>query len=111
VQVLCAETEEEALRLASSRMLARLQSQTGRARGIPTPEEALAYAYQPNEWHYIQKSLRRCVDGNPQQVKEKLLAITDAYQTPDLSVVTICHGFQERVRSYELVAEVCGIKD
>ena len=29
----------------------------------------------------------------------------------DLSVVTICYGFEERVRSYELVAEACGIKD
>jgi hypothetical protein len=24
--------------------------------------------------------------------------------------VTICHGFAERVRSYELVAEVCELK-
>jgi hypothetical protein len=24
--------------------------------------------------------------------------------------VTICYGFAERVRSYELVAEVCGLK-
>ena len=111
VQVLCAETEEEALRLASSRMLARLQSHTGRAQGIPTPEDALAYDYQPNERQYVQQSLRLCVDGDPQQVKEKLLAIAEDYQTPDLSVVTICHGFQERVRSYELVAEVCGIRD
>ncbi len=111
VQVLCAETEEEALRLASSRNLARLQSVTGRAKGIPTPEEALAYVYRPNEWHYVQQYVRLCMDGNPQQVKEGMLAIAEAYQTPDLSVVTTCYGFQERVRSYELVAEAFGIKD
>ena len=111
VQVLCAETEEEALRLASSRNLARLQSVTGRAKGIPTPEEALAYVYRPNEWHYVQQYVMLCMDGNPQQVKEGMLAIAEAYQTPDLSVVTTCYGFQERVRSYELVAEAFGIKD
>ena len=110
VQVLCAETEEEALRLASSRNLARLESVTGRARGIPTPEDALSYTYKANEWAYMQPYLKLCLDGDPQQVKEKLEAIAETYQTPDLSVVTISHGFEERVRSYALVAEVCGIK-
>ena len=111
VQVMCAETEEEASRLASSRDLARLHSMTGRSSGIPTPEEALAYQYQANEWHFTQQYRRTCADGDPQQVKEKLEALAESYQTPDLSVVTICYGFEERVRSYELVAEVCGIRN
>ena len=110
VQVLCADTEEEALRLASSRNLARLQSITGRAKGIPTPEEALSYSYPPNEWAFTQQYQRLCADGDPQQVKDKLEAISEIYQTADLSVVTICHGFEERVRSYQLVAEACGIR-
>lgn len=110
VQVLCADTEEEAARLASSRNLARLFSITGRAEGVPTPEEALAYQYQPNEWAFMQQYQRLCADGNPQQVKARLEEIAELYQTPDLSVVTICHGFPDRVRSYELVSEACGIK-
>ncbi len=110
VQVLCADTEEEAARLASSRNLARLFSITGRAEGVPSPKDALAYQYQPNEWAFMQQYQRLCADGNPQQVKEKLLEISELYQTPDLSVVTICHGFDDRVRSYALVAEACGIK-
>ena len=110
VQVICADTEEEALRLAASRNLARLQSVTGKANGIPPAEEALAYQYGANEWAFIQQYQRVCVDGNPQQVKEKLETLAEVYQTGDLSVVTICHGFEERVRSYELVAQACGIK-
>ncbi len=110
VQVLCADTEEEALRLASSRNLARLFSMTGRANGVPSPEDALAYNYLPNEWAFMQQYNRLCVDGDTQQVKERLDAIAETYQTPDLSVVTICYGFEERVRSYELVAEACGFK-
>ena len=111
VQVLCAETEEEALRLASSRNLSRLESITGRARGVPSPDEAVAYKYQPNEWAFVMQYQRLCADGEPQQVKEKLEAISEAYQTRDLSVVTICHGYEDRQRSYELVAEACGIKN
>ncbi len=111
VQVLCADTAEEALRLASGRNLARLLALTGRAKGIPSPEEAQAYTYQPNEWEYVQQYASLCLDGDPRQVKEKMLALAQAYQTPDLSVVTICYGFEERVRSYQLLAEVCGIDD
>ena len=110
VQVLCAETEEEAKRLAASRNLVRLRIVTGRRSGVPPVEEALAYAYTPQERAYLAEFTRANVDGNPQQVKAKLEAIAELYQTTDLSIVTICYDFTARVRSYELVAEVCGIK-
>ena len=109
VQVLCAETQEDALRIAASRNLGRLYSVTNRAKGIPSVEEALNYPYQMNELAFVRQYSQVCVDGNPQQVREKLDKIADVYQTGDLSVVTICHDFADRVRSYELVAEVCGL--
>ena len=109
VQVLCADTEEEALRIASSRNLARLFSVTNRAKGIPTIEESLGYNYQLNELAFVRQYSQVCVDGNPQQVKEKLDSLAEAYQTDDLSIVTICHGYADRRRSYELVADVCGL--
>ena len=36
-------------------------------------------------------------------------ALADAYETNDVGVVTICYEFAARVRSYELVAKVCGL--
>jgi luciferase family oxidoreductase group 1 len=110
VQALCAETEAEAKRLAASRNLVRLRIVTGRRGGVPPVEEALAYPYTPQERAYLAQSTRANVDGDPQQVKAKLEAIADMYQTTDLSIVTICYDFAARVRSYELIAEVCGIK-
>ncbi len=109
VQVLCAETDEEATRIAASRNLGRLYSVTNRAKGIPTVEEALNYPYQMNELAFIRQYSQVCVDGNPQRVKKELHAVAERYQTTDLSVVTICHDFADRVRSYELVAEACGL--
>jgi luciferase family oxidoreductase group 1 len=109
VQVLCADTEEAALRLASSRNHGRLKSITGRARGIPTVEEALSYPYGSDELAFIQQYRRNCVDGDPQQVKERLEALAESYQTPDLCIVTICYSFEDRVRSYQLVGEACRI--
>jgi luciferase family oxidoreductase group 1 len=110
VHVLCAETEEEALQLASSRNLMKLRSALGVRSGVPSLEEALAYPYRPEELAYLDQVKRSYVDGNPPQVKAKLEDLADLYQTTDLTIVTICHGFAERVRSYELLAEVCELK-
>jgi luciferase family oxidoreductase group 1 len=110
VHVICAETEEDANRIASSRNLARLQNITGRGKGIPSIEEATSYRYAPDEWAFVQQYARVCVDGTPEQVKERLDDIAEQYQTPDLSIVTITHDYADRTRSYELVADVCGIK-
>jgi luciferase family oxidoreductase group 1 len=111
VQVLCAETEDEAKRLAASRNLARLRIILGRRGGIPPVEEALAYPYTPQERAYLAEFGRTTVDGDPRQVKAKLDALAELYQTTDLGIVTICYDFTARVRSYELVAEICGIKN
>jgi luciferase family oxidoreductase group 1 len=110
VHVLCADTEAEALRLASSRNLMKLRSALGSRRGVPTIEEALAYPYRPEEAAYLDQVKQAYVDGDPQQVKAKLEEIADRYQTTDLTIVTICYSFAERLRSYELVAEVCELK-
>ena len=110
VQVLCAETEAEARRIAASRNLGRLRSVTGRARGIPSPEAAAAYKYLANEWQFIQQYQRNCVDGAPEQVKAGLEKVAADYHTTDLSIVTICYHYADRLRSYQLVAQACGIQ-
>jgi luciferase family oxidoreductase group 1 len=110
VHVLCAETAEEALRLATSRNLMKLRSALGMRAGVPSVEEALTYLYRPEELAYLEQVKRSYIDGDPQQVKAKLEAIAELYQTTDLTIVTICHGFAERIRSYELVAEACELK-
>ena len=105
VHVLCAETEDEAVRISSSRNLARLFSVTGRAKGIPSVEDALNYDYSSDEEVFVQQYARNCVDGDPSQVKDKLQTISERYETNDLSVVTICHSYDARVKSYALVAD------
>ena len=49
------------------------------------------------------------MDGDPQQVKEGLEEIAEMYQTWDLSIVTITHSLADRVHTYELLADVCGL--
>ena len=109
VHVVCAETEEEAMRLSASRNLSRLFNITGRAKGIPSPEEAASYVYQVDEAAFVKQYKNVCVDGDPQQVKAGLEGIAELYQTHDLSVVTITHALADRVHSYALVAKACGL--
>jgi luciferase family oxidoreductase group 1 len=110
VHVLCAETEEEALRLASSRNLMKLRSALGVRSGVPSVDDALSYPYRPQELAYLDQVKQTYVDGDPQQVKEKLETISRLYHTSDLTIVTICYDFAARVHSYELLAEVCELK-
>ena len=109
VHVVCAETEKEAARLSASRTLSRLFHLTGRAHGIPSPEDAAKYLYRADEAAFVMQYQDVCVDGDPEQVKKGLEEIAEMYGTWDLSVVTITHALADRVHSYELLAEVCGL--
>jgi len=111
IHVLCADTEKEALKLASSRNLARLKSITGRAQGIPSVEDALNFSYRTDELAFMEQYSRNCVDGDPQQVKQGLHDLAERYQTSDLSIVTICYAYEDRLRSYQLIAKECGLGD
>jgi len=109
VHIVCAETAEEAKRLAASRNLVRLNIVRNRRRGVPSPEEALAYPYTPEERAYLEQFSRVNIDGSPEQVKAQLEAVAEAYQTTDITVVTIVYDFAAKIRSYELVAKACEI--
>lgn len=109
VHVVCAETEKEARWLSASRNLSRLFNITGRANGIPSPEDATKYLYRADEAAFVKQYQDVCVDGDPEQVKKGLEEIAEMYGTWDLSVVTITHALADRVHSYELLAEVCGL--
>jgi luciferase family oxidoreductase group 1 len=110
VAVMCAETEDEANRLALSRDLSRLRLEQGRMGPTPTVEEAEAYPYTEQERARIAYNRRRQVIGSPSQVKEKLLELGALYGVDEFVAVTICYDFAARLRSYELLAEAFGLQ-
>ena len=89
----------------------RLNIIRGRRQGGPTPEEARTYPYSTDELAYLEQYSRSNVAGDPQQGKEPLEHLAEVFQTTDLGIVTICYDFSKRVRSYELIAEACGLLD
>jgi luciferase family oxidoreductase group 1 len=110
VFVLCAETEEEARMLASSRDLWRLRRERGIFGPIPSVEEALAYSYSERELAWLAYHRRRQIVGTPEQVREELVALAAEYGVEEVVALSICHDFAKRVRSYELLAEAFGLE-
>jgi luciferase family oxidoreductase group 1 len=109
VQVVCAPTEAEATHIASSRKFMRASRLMGLRGGLLPPDEAAAYPLSDEVRRSVEESGRSAIDGAPEQVRERILEVARSYGTTDVGVVTNCYAFDDRVRSYELVAEVFGL--
>jgi luciferase family oxidoreductase group 1 len=111
LQVVCAPTEAEAHFLAGSRRLMRAARVLGlpELRGLAPPEEAAAQVLPDEVQRYVEDSRRGAIDGDPQQVRTRILEAAEAYGTTDVGIVTNLYSFEARVRSYELVAAAFGL--
>ena len=106
VQVLCAETTEEADWHASSMKLGRIQMARNQGgSGIVSPEEAAEHVFTPEEERFLQHSGMRATVGSQSEVVAELDEIADLYGTNLLGIVTICYDFKARLRSYQMLAE------
>jgi|HubBroStandDraft_4_1064222.scaffolds.fasta_scaffold04433_6 luciferase family oxidoreductase group 1 len=103
---LCAESDEEAERLATSSELAMVWFLQGiRDRPLPSVEEALAYPYEPHEEALRLARHSRVLVGGPARVKNELEALVEASGADEVMVLTHVHSHAARKRSYELLAE------
>lgn len=104
VSVICAETTEQAEDLAMSSQLWNVKRAKGEDIGIPTIEEAKKYPYTEEELALIEKSKRKMIIGNPQEVKHRLKEIQKLYNVNELMIVTITHSLEAKMKSYELIS-------
>ena len=122
IQVMCAPTEEEALFLASSRNLNKVASfhlepdgkhEVNRlddlGQGLIPPHDAASYSLGEDARRYLDGLKQSYIDGSPEQVREGIAKVAERYATDDVSIVTNCYAFEDRARSYELVAEAFGV--
>lgn len=107
VNVYCAETEVKAKQLARSRHLSMLRVVTGSGfSGIGSIEEAQAYSYSPQEEMFIRQRASLDAIGTPEQVKQQLENLVEMFGVDEIMTVTITFDFDDRLRSYELLADV-----
>jgi luciferase family oxidoreductase group 1 len=108
---LCADSEREAERLAtSSRMALSLLRTTGKMVPVPTVETATRFLEEPAGSLPIARH-RRMTVGTKSVVRDGLQAIAAEYGAEELMIVTITHSHQARRHSYELIAEAFGLEE
>ncbi|MFD1957499.1 LLM class flavin-dependent oxidoreductase [Paenibacillus thailandensis] len=107
---ICAETEEEADRLARSADLLFLGIRTGLEMPyLPSVQTATDYPYTEMDRLHIQQIRQRRVIGTPAQVKEQLLRMGESYNVSEILINTPIHDPEARIRSYELIAKEFGM--
>ncbi len=108
--VMCAETDEEADLLSKSRELWAMRLRTiGEPGPFPPVEEALAAEKDPRIKAFMATMRRRGVTGSPTTVRAGIEEHAARYKVDEIMLVTICHDFAARKRSYELLAEAFGL--
>ena len=112
VSVICAETGEEARRLASSLRLWRARLIQGADTPIPPPDEAESLLDGMAARGGVKLPMRdpRLIAGDPNEVRDELLGLAAHYDVDELMVVTITYDFAARLRSYELLADAFGLE-
>jgi len=111
VLAVCADSEEEANRLATSTDLFFLRLERGLELGaFPSVETATNYPYSEFDLERIRFGRQRRIVGSPDQVKARLIEMGERYGTDELIVVSPIHDFAARLRSYRLIAEAFGLK-
>jgi luciferase family oxidoreductase group 1 len=106
VAVVCAETDERARELASSMELAWVRMRSGNPGPLPSPEEAMSYAYTPAERRLADAYSSMQIVGDSRTVRARIEEVAGRTGADEVMVTTNVYDHSDRLRSYELVAEV-----
>jgi luciferase family oxidoreductase group 1 len=104
---LAADSEEEAVRLASSSRMAFTMLRRGRLIAVPPPD--VAERFLASEDGHSPR--RRTIVGTPPQVRAGIEDMAAEYGAEEVIVVTITYDHAARRRSYELIADEFGLPE
>jgi len=111
VWALAAETQAEAERLVSSRVLARLWRDRGVFAPLPSPEEVMSHHYSDSDTARMARIRERAIYGTPDVVAARLRALAAELQVEEVAVLTATHDPEARRRSYTLLARAFGLSE
>lgn len=105
-----ADTTEEAEFIATShqqQFLSLIRNTPGQ---LAPPVKSLEGNWNEFEKAHVMKQIRSSVIGNPEEVKQQLQAFLNETQADEMIVNSMVYDPAARLRSYEIVAEVTGMK-
>ncbi len=111
VWVICADSDEEAQRLAASGRMTFTLLRRGQLIAVPPPEEALRFLQADDRADGQPRSRRRAIVGAPETVRPQLEEVVASYGAQEAIVVCITYEHEARRRSYELLAGAFGLGD
>ena len=106
VNAVCADTDERAELLARPGWLAFLRLRMGRPIALPTVEDAAAYEFTEPELEFVAQRRIGQALGSPQTVQAQLATLIERTGADELMLTNQVYGIKDRMRSYELIAEL-----
>jgi len=103
--VLCAETPLQVYQMRKVLDYRFIQMEKGNFTSLSSYEDIRNYEFSDMELLRIQANAGRVISGTPDIVKSELTKLADAFNTDEI-VVTTMATFEERKRSFELLAQV-----
>jgi len=105
ISVLCADTEEKAGQMRKLLDYNLLKFEFGQFEPMSSAEEIAGHTFSMEELLRIQNNSGRIVSGTPSQVKEQLTKLAGEFDTDEIIVSTMTYSLQDRLHSFELLAE------
>jgi luciferase family oxidoreductase group 1 len=106
---ICAETDEEAQRIASSARMTRALMNEGKLIPVPPIDRALRFLAERGPSPDTVARPRRTIIGAPAAVKKGVEELAGLYGAEEVMIVNITYDHAARRRSYELIAEAFGL--
>ena len=106
----CADTDEEADRLATTVDLNIVRRGKGEYLPLASPDNAAAYPYTPVDKTRIAQNRAKMSVGSPKTVRTKLEALVAETRADEVMITTMIYDHAARKRSYQLLAQAFGLK-
>jgi luciferase family oxidoreductase group 1 len=110
VGVICAETDEIAERHHHAAHVSSVRNLSGTPRPLLSADEI--ETGPPGEWslaqeQYVTELFSSHIVGSASNVKAGLQSLAQRTGADEIMIATIMHGYLDRLRSYELIADAC----
>jgi len=106
VNVVAADTDEEAHRLATSLYLFALGIIRGNSMPLQAPVEDIDAVWDGSERYAVHQMFRYAFVGSPDTVEKKLQAFLNQTQVDEIMVVSHIYDHAARLRSYEILSRL-----
>lgn len=103
--VCAAASDDEAMYLRSSQMLAFARLRTGRPGKLPRPVEDLSAEIPTPVLAQVKQALSCSATGSPETVHRELTTLIERYQPEEVMVTGMIHNHAARLRSFAIAAE------